>query len=127
MGEKNNEYIAGNNYQNLWNNGTEMHKLYKYKILWCSALCHGNRTQWNKGDKMTDMIKDKIQQATKKTRTCPHCNETLENVTPLQFGRHVQSCPKRKTVKTVLPKHTITVCNVDHPDPRTPMKAKRLQ
>ena len=56
-----------------------------------------------------------------KTRQCPHCAEILENVTSLEFGRHVQFCLKRKTVKTVLPKHTITVCNVDHPDPRTPM------
>ncbi len=75
---------------------------------------------------MITNVENKIKQTTEKTRTCPHCKEIIENITPLEFGRHVQHCPKRKTEKIVLPKHTISVCNIDEPDPQTPMKAIRL-
>ena len=76
---------------------------------------------------MTTKVESKTKQTTEKTRICPHCGEILENVTPLEFGRHVKFCPKNKkeTVKSPFP--DVTVCSISYSHPKSELKAIRMK
>ena len=76
---------------------------------------------------MTTNVENKIKQTTEKTRVCPHCKEILENVTPLEFGRHVKLCPKNKKVIAKSPFLDITVNGIRQSHPKSELKAIRLK